>query len=367
MNPLVSICMPHLNSAPFTNARIDSILKQTYSPWELVIVDSASNDGSRAVLEALASSDSRVRMFQTPRDGIYQSINRALAKARGEFVYLATSDDTMMPQCLEQMVAALQSCPDCGLAHCCLEIIDEDGRPVISERAWKDYTQQDYFADWVWARHVRRAPHDGILHLGFFTVYTSLTQLLVRRRVYEKRGGFRTDCGSYADFEWGMRIGLTENVVHVPEILATWRRHGGQATQPDQALRARARGEFRRLVRETLKSLDAQDRSLAVSLRTSCLNDYYLVDEFNSRRRSRGSHIGRVFNMAGFILKHPVFSLRWLLRKSISRKRMVGDFGKAVRDEFMRLGLPDLLQKADWVDLPEEENLPKQTHEKAGT
>jgi hypothetical protein len=61
-------------------------------------------------------------------------------------------------------------------------------------------------------------------------VYTSLTQLLIRRSVFDKIGLFRTDWGSEGDFEWGMRAALMCNVLHIPETLATWRIHAEQAT-----------------------------------------------------------------------------------------------------------------------------------------
>src|SRR5438132_5350203 len=95
MNPLISICMPHLNSQPFTEERMQTILNQTIRDWELIVVDSDSNDGSREILENCASSDPRIRLIQGPRDGIYTNLNRALKLSKGEYVYIAMSDDTM--------------------------------------------------------------------------------------------------------------------------------------------------------------------------------------------------------------------------------------------------------------------------------
>src|SRR2546425_9157663 len=90
MNPLISICMPHLNSQPFTEERLQTILDQTLHDWELIIIDSNSDDGSREILESCASRDQRIRLMQGPRDGIYTSLNRALELCTGEYVYIAT-------------------------------------------------------------------------------------------------------------------------------------------------------------------------------------------------------------------------------------------------------------------------------------
>ncbi|MDB6147275.1 MAG: glycosyl transferase family 2, partial [Spartobacteria bacterium] len=165
--------MPHLNSRPFTKERMETILSQTLSDWELIIIDSKSDDGSRELLEQYAKEDSRIQITDGPRDGIYTNLNRALQLCSGEYVYVATSDDTMRPDCLERMVEALERNPDCGLCHCCLEIIDGNGAILNSDQAWENWQAQLYFDQWIHQYHVRKAPHDGLLHFGFYTVYSS--------------------------------------------------------------------------------------------------------------------------------------------------------------------------------------------------
>ena len=70
------------------------------------------------------------------------------------------SDDTMKPECLEQMVNALQSNSDYGICHCSLDVIDETGTPSSSGDAWGNWVKQQMFGDWLQTRHVRTAPHD---------------------------------------------------------------------------------------------------------------------------------------------------------------------------------------------------------------
>ena len=74
------------------------------------------------------------------------------------------------------------------------------------------------------------APFDGLLHLSGATVYTSITQLLIRRNLFDKIGLFESRWGSIGDFNWDMRAGLVANTVHVPDTWGGWRIHGGQAT-----------------------------------------------------------------------------------------------------------------------------------------
>jgi glycosyltransferase involved in cell wall biosynthesis len=351
--PLVSICMPHLNSVPFTNERMDTIISQTLRDWELIVVDSDSDDGSRQILERYGSADRRIRIVTGPRDGIYTNLNRAIDRASGKYVYIATSDDTMAADCLEKMVQVLEKNPECAVCHCSLQIIDDRGQPVSDADDWAQYSRQtECFGDWINTPHIRMAPHDGILHFSLGTVYTSLTQLLVRRQVFDDIGLFRTDCSPHADFEWGMRLGLTENVVHLPERLATWRCHKAQATQEKHQLRVRAGGEFYRLTGLALAAHKKRDPDLVKALTRSRLKDFYLVDEFMVRRMTAKSLGSWFWYAAVFIMKHPVFSARWFFRKVIRRQKMTPDFADALRDEFRTLGMHNLLRPLQLDSLP---------------
>lgn len=344
--PLVSICMPHLNSRPFTEERIETILKQTLENWELIIVDSNSDDGSLELLKNYAAVEPRIRISYGPRDGIYSNLNRALEQARGDFVYIAMSDDTMKPECLERMTSALQHNPDCGICHCRLEIIDENGAGRSNENEWECLVAQKFFGDWARIPHVRKAPHDGLLHFYSGTVYTSLTQLLVRRRVFETLGDFRTDCGFHADFEWGMRVSLNENIVYLPEKLASWRQHPSQATQANAHQRLTAAGEFSRLAKVAIKSLSNRDPKLGHALGRSDLNRFQLVNELSARQKLARSEFQKFCATAVFSIIHPFFAARWAFTKLVLRRSITRKFKETFESELTRLGYRNLLRRA---------------------
>ncbi len=231
MNPKVSVCLPNLNNRAFIKERLDTIVNQTFIDWELVVVDGYSDDGAWSIIQEYASQDSRIRLFQEQPEGIYQAFNSCIKKARGEYIYIATSDDTMTPDCLSKMVATLDENTDCDLCQCKLEFIDENSESLPPEQQWSVFIgASKYLNHWLDCSHKRYAPHDGLLHFAVLTVYTSLTQLLIRRQLFEKIGYFKTGWGSIADFEWGMRASLLYNTVYIPEALATWRKHSHQAT-----------------------------------------------------------------------------------------------------------------------------------------
>jgi hypothetical protein len=160
---------------------------------------------------------------------MYANWNRCIERARGKYVYIATSDDTMAPDCLEKLVAALERHPGCDVAHCALKAIDEHGRELPDT-----WAHGSSFAassgPFLQRPHVRVAPFDGLLHLLGGSVYLSITQLLIRRSLFDRIGLFESTWGSLGDFNWDMRAGLVANTVHVPDTWGGWRVHTSQAT-----------------------------------------------------------------------------------------------------------------------------------------
>jgi hypothetical protein len=107
MSPLVSICLPTLNARRFLEPRMASILSQTLTDWELIVCDSFSDDGTWEYLQQF-KDDPRVRLYQVPKEGLYAGWNECLRRCRGEYVYMATADDTCEASLLEKMVGALE-------------------------------------------------------------------------------------------------------------------------------------------------------------------------------------------------------------------------------------------------------------------
>jgi glycosyltransferase involved in cell wall biosynthesis len=227
--PLVSVCLPNLNTYPYLRERVDTILAQTYSNCELVVSDNHSDDGAWEFFQELAQQDPRVSIAQAPREGLYPNWNQCVRRARGEYVYIATSDDGMAPDCLEKMVAALERHPECDAAHCKLVVVDEHGAPLTNQW-WLEGLFGRSLPELVDRPHVRKAPYDGLLCLLGEQVYYSITELLFRRSLFSRIGQFESRWGSASDFHWYMRVGLVADIAHVADTWATWRVHPKQAT-----------------------------------------------------------------------------------------------------------------------------------------
>lgn len=100
--PGISVIVPVYQAEQFLPACVRSVTDQTFSDWELLLVDDGCTDGSPALCDALAAADSRVRALHQPQNaGVSEARNRGLREARGEYIAFLDADDALEPQALE--------------------------------------------------------------------------------------------------------------------------------------------------------------------------------------------------------------------------------------------------------------------------
>jgi glycosyltransferase involved in cell wall biosynthesis len=119
MDRKVSVIVPNYNHAPYLRQRIDSVLAQTYQDMEVLILDDCSKDNSREIIKEYGV-DSRITiLFNEKNSGsVFKQWNKGLNWAKGEYVWIAESDDYSDPRFLEQMVTLLEKNQHVGLAFC---------------------------------------------------------------------------------------------------------------------------------------------------------------------------------------------------------------------------------------------------------
>ncbi|SFD03301.1 glycosyltransferase family 2 protein [Algibacter pectinivorans] len=106
-NLLVSILIPFKNTQEFIGDCIQSIINQTYTNWELIIIDDNSTDTSFTMVKAFAKKDSRIKLFKNSGSGIIDALQLAFSKSEGDLITRMDSDDIMRPNKLEVMAASL--------------------------------------------------------------------------------------------------------------------------------------------------------------------------------------------------------------------------------------------------------------------
>src|SRR5215467_16170811 len=117
--PKVSIVVPNYNHARFLPQRLDSILGQTFQDFELILLDDCSTDDSRSVLSQ-HGRDPRVRIEfnEVNSKNPFKQWNKGVGLARGEYVWIAESDDYADERFLEKLVARLDAEPRAAFAYC---------------------------------------------------------------------------------------------------------------------------------------------------------------------------------------------------------------------------------------------------------
>lgn len=105
---LVSIITPVYNGEKFVAETIESVLKQTYPNWEMIVVDDGSKDSSAAIIRQFAERDCRITSVQQPNGGSASARNNGIRRARGQFIALLDADDLWEPNFLESQLALMK-------------------------------------------------------------------------------------------------------------------------------------------------------------------------------------------------------------------------------------------------------------------
>ena len=133
MSALVSIITPSYNSARFINECVSSVLGQTYTNWELIIVDDASDDNSRELISNIAARDNRIKfVFLTLNIGVAGARNIALEKSKGRYIAFLDSDDVWKKEKLTMQIHFMQS-HDVSFSFSSYEPMSENGIEIFKE------------------------------------------------------------------------------------------------------------------------------------------------------------------------------------------------------------------------------------------
>lgn len=128
--PVVSVIMPAYNAERFLEEAVRSVMAQTLTDWELLILDDCSTDGTAALAERLAAEDHRITVLRNEQNmGVARTRNRGFDLCRGSYVALIDSDDVWLPEKLERQTALLKK-NGADFSYCSYAIIDADSNNV---------------------------------------------------------------------------------------------------------------------------------------------------------------------------------------------------------------------------------------------
>ena len=126
--PLVSVIMPAYNAEKYIEKAIMSVVNQTYTNWELIVIDDGSKDSTSEIVEKLVKKDERIAFFANEKNmGVARTRNRGFDLAKGEYVALLDSDDIWLEEKLEKQLA-LFSETDADIVYTSYGIIDVEDK-----------------------------------------------------------------------------------------------------------------------------------------------------------------------------------------------------------------------------------------------
>ena len=170
--PLVSVVIPTYNSAKFIIQAIESVLSQTYSNYEIIVVDDGSTDNTGQVLEPYKNKISYT--YQT-NQGVAASRNNGIDIAQGELIAFLDADDLFLPQKLHQQVSIFLEQPQIAMFVCGWQIANREGSIIADVELWHNLPKLDLNAWLYWkpvlpsATMIRR---DWLLKVGGFSTTT---------------------------------------------------------------------------------------------------------------------------------------------------------------------------------------------------
>jgi len=133
VKPIVSVVMPAYNAEAFIEEAISSVISQSFSDWELLVIDDCSTDGTKELVSSISKTDSRVHLFANENNmGAAKSRNRGIDISRGEYIALLDSDDYWHPQMLEKMLKRIKE-TSADITYCSYAIVDEQGKKICSD------------------------------------------------------------------------------------------------------------------------------------------------------------------------------------------------------------------------------------------
>ncbi len=172
--PRISVVVPAYNHERWVGATLQSILEQTFTDWEVVLVDDGSKDGTRQLAEQyLPRFEGKLHVLSQANAGICRALNVGVGASRAPLIAIIASDDVMLPQRLALQVAAFEAHPNAAIIHGAALRIDESGRVTQDMRGTYVPARGACFEDFMFGRVGVCAP-----------------SVAFRRTLWEELGGF---------------------------------------------------------------------------------------------------------------------------------------------------------------------------------
>jgi glycosyltransferase involved in cell wall biosynthesis len=215
LKPFISICIPNHNYENYIKETVDSVLAQSYTNFEIIIVDDVSTDKSVEIIKSY--KDPRIKLYQNSSNlYTFKTNNKALSLAKGELVAILHSDDKYEPTFLEEIVKAYNQHPNHKVFITGVHFYHPDDKKLIP---WHPYNSGGVKSQ---KEILVRLFHQNNIGNGVNVVF--------HNDCIKKIGGFSTEYKYIADYDYFLRLANNYDFVYIDKLLTYYRVHNSSAT-----------------------------------------------------------------------------------------------------------------------------------------
>lgn len=255
----VSVVVPSYNHAPFIEATLRSIMKQTLRPAQLLVIDDGSRDESTAVIErVLSACPFPCELVVRSNRGLCATLNEGFERTRGNYFAYLGSDDLWLPDFLSARVDLLESRPEAVLAYGHAYFIDEQNAIIDCTADWAHYADGD------------------VREMLLQTTAPMSPTVLYRRDALEHERW--NEESKLEDYDLYLRLSAVGEFAFDPRILSAWRRHGSNVSW-DQALMLEEQLQAQRVAALRFGFTDEQVEKLQTATRFTRAEDFLRVGQ----------------------------------------------------------------------------------------
>lgn len=259
-NLLVSVVMPAYNAEKYIEQAILCILEQTYTKWELLIVDDASNDNTIAIIKKYALKDSRIKFSQNETNiGYLKTWNKLIDIAAGDFITFLDADDACAANRINILYNYLEENPDIKIVGSNINLLSEEGRQIGT----KEYP--------VSTEEINK----NLLSPKFSFCGSAV---MIRKEVYQKVGGYREYFNrlGWEDHDWLIRCCIVFKAANIDQYLYSYRNTPGSVTRSIQLQ------DYKKLI---IKKIGLELAKQRIETGTDCLEqgDYSKLNEIEKK------------------------------------------------------------------------------------
>jgi len=321
-----SIIVPVFNKAESVRDTLESVTSQSFSDWELIIVDDGSDDASLEVVKSFISDapDLPIHLISQENSGVSTARNNGVEASSGTYLCFLDADDRWESDFLEQMEGLIRLYPDAGIYGTSYFLVKNHNRkpaPIaLNEGFYRGYL--DYFK--VYSRYLCQPLWTGAV--------------CVPRDVFLEEGGFKSYLSLGEDFELWARIALKHKVAFLNEQLACYSQDSDNANRATKRLHDPANHFLWHVHFLEEEKGNADCKILLDKMRVEGLLDYYLSYRYSSIAAEELNKVDwsgqpdrmvRLYNTPKFVLwlRNDLLKVGSMVKRSMIKRRLVRSNG----------------------------------------